>query len=67
MEKLSIVVPCYNEEESIKYFYSEVEKINKKMKNVFFEYIFVDDGSRDNTLLEIEELSKKITNFVVKK
>lgn len=57
MEKISIVVPCYNEEEAIPLFYQEVEKINHLMKKVNFEYIFVDDGSKDKSLEEIRKLS----------
>ncbi|MGM9881516.1 MAG: glycosyltransferase family 2 protein [Bacilli bacterium] len=54
MKKLSIVVPCYNEEESIPYFYDEVKKVVKEMK-VKLEIIFVDDGSSDKTLTVIKE------------
>ncbi len=56
---ISIVVPCYNEEESIKLFYKEIKKIEKKMDYVNFEYIFVDDGSLDNTLKEAKKLASK--------
>ena len=56
---ISIVVPCFNEEEAIPYFYEEINKITDKMKNVNFEYIFVDDGSKDDTLLKLKEYSKK--------
>lgn len=59
MEKISIIVPCYNEEEALPHFYSEIDKISKKMKNVDFEFMFVNDGSRDNTLEEFRKLAKK--------
>ncbi|NLL02285.1 MAG: glycosyltransferase family 2 protein [Mollicutes bacterium] len=59
MEKISIVVPCYNEQESIPYFYKEVKKVIKKMSNLSFELLFVDDGSKDNTLQVVKELSEK--------
>ena len=49
MKKLSIIVPCFNEEESIPYFYDEVKKVTKNMY-IKLELIFVDDGSRDKTL-----------------
>lgn len=58
MKKISIVVPCYNEEESLPYFYDEVEKIVKKIK-AEIEYVFVNDGSRDNTLKILKFLAKK--------
>ncbi|HJD35544.1 MAG TPA: glycosyltransferase, partial [Candidatus Blautia ornithocaccae] len=47
MDKISIVVPCYNEEEALEYFYTEMKKVMKKMKEVAFELLFVDDGSED--------------------
>ena len=50
MDKISIVVPCYNEEESIPLFYEEIKKQEKKMNSVCFELWFVDDGSKDRSL-----------------
>lgn len=61
MKKISIVVPCYNEEESLPIFYDEVEKVIKTMK-VDVEYIFVNDGSKDNTLKILKFLAKKDKN-----
>ena len=58
MKKISLVVPCYNEQEVIKLFYDEVQKIKKDFKNVSFEIIFVNDGSKDKTLELMRELSK---------
>ncbi|MBR3210697.1 MAG: glycosyltransferase family 2 protein [Bacilli bacterium] len=58
-EKISLIVPCYNEEESIPLFYEETNKISKKMKDVEFEMIFVNDGSKDKTLEILRKLSKK--------
>ena len=59
MEKISVVVPCYNEEKSIPIFYKEINKVIDKMKKLEFELIFVDDGSSDNTLKVCRELSKQ--------
>lgn len=60
MKKISIVVPCYNEEESIPLFYEEVNKVVEKMKDrCTFEFIFVNDGSKDKTLEEFRKLAKK--------
>lgn len=50
MEKISVVVPCYNEEEAIPYFYKEICVVEKNMSEFEFEIIFVDDGSQDQTL-----------------
>ena len=58
MKKISLVVPCYNEQEVIKLFYAEIQKIKKDFKNVEFEIIFVNDGSKDKTLNLMRELSK---------
>lgn len=54
---LSLVVPCYNEEGNVTRFYSETERVfHGKLEN--YEIVFVDDGSRDGTLSEIEALHK---------
>ena len=58
-EKLSVIVACYNEEEALPFFYKEIKKIENEMKSLDFEYIFVDDGSKDKTLSVIKDLSKK--------
>ena len=66
MEKITVVVPCYNEEESLPIFYEEMERVRKQDFNnseneqeTEFEYIFVDDGSKDGTLNEMKRLSQK--------
>lgn len=61
-EKISVIVPCYNEEEALPYFYDEIKKIEKEMKDLDFEYIFVDDGSKDKTLHMLREYSVKDKN-----
>ena len=57
MVDISIVVPCFNEEESIPYFYNEFISLTTQMPQQSFEVIFVDDGSKDKTLELIEKLS----------
>ena len=59
MEKCSIVVPCYNEEEALPLFYEAVENVISSMQELEFEYVFVDDGSRDGTLEILRSLSAK--------
>ena len=58
MKKISIIIPCYNEEQSIPYFYEEIIKIAKNIK-YDFEFIFVNDGSKDNTISINKKYSKK--------
>ena len=61
MEKISVIVSCYNEEEALPLFYEEMERVRKQdFEDMDFEYIFVDDGSKDKTLQEMKELRKKI-------
>lgn len=43
MKKISVVVPCYNEQEALPYFYEEIVKVSDSMKDVEFEYLFVND------------------------
>ncbi len=50
MDKISVVVPCYNEEKVLPLFYVEIKRVMDKMSYAEFEIIFVDDGSKDNTL-----------------
>ena len=47
MDLISIVVPCYNEQEALPEFYKEINKVLQDMNNVSFEMIFIDDGSKD--------------------
>lgn len=58
-EKISIVIPCYNEEESLPSFYTEIKKVADNMKDVCFEFIFVNDGSKDKTLDILRDFNKK--------
>ena len=60
MDKISVIVSCFNEEESLPLFYEEMERVRKKdFENINFEYIFVNDGSKDKTLEEMKELAKQ--------
>ena len=60
MEKISIIVPCYNEEKALPLFYEKLKKNIKTFSdNLDFEILFVNDGSKDNTLNIIKELAEK--------
>ena len=58
MKKVSIVVPCYNEEESIPLFYKEIKKVFEG-RNEKLEIIYVNDGSRDKSLDEMKKIAEK--------
>ncbi|MBR4382658.1 MAG: glycosyltransferase family 2 protein [Selenomonadaceae bacterium] len=57
MDKITIIVPCYNEQEVIDMFYPAVQGHVSKIPGCEFNYIFVNDGSRDSTLEKLRELS----------
>ena len=59
MSKISVIISCYNEEKAIPLFYEEMEKYIKDFDNTEFEYIFINDGSTDNTLQVIKDLKSK--------
>ena len=58
---ISIIIPCFNEEESLPLFYAEMEKIKQQIKEGF-EYIFVNDGSKDRTLQVLRDLNQTDRN-----
>ena len=62
MELISVIVPCYNEEESLPLFYDEIKRVSSEMKSkdeLSFEFIFVNDGSRDKTLEILRDMARK--------
>ncbi len=61
MEKISLIVPCYNEQESLPLFYKEVQSVLMGMP-YDYEIIFVNDGSQDNTLSILKEFAEKNPN-----
>ena len=63
MSLLSVIVPCYNEQDAIPYFYDAITKTASEMQKTWsdldFEFLFIDDGSKDNTLSIVEGLRDK--------
>ena len=66
MKKVSILIPCYNEEKSLPLLYPELVKLMDANQNYEWELMFVNDGSRDNTLQELIKLRQqdKRVNYV---
>lgn len=63
MKKLSIVVPCYNEEATVQPFLAETQKVERTMAGqLVFDYLFVNDGSKDQTLQVLREVSQQFAN-----
>ena len=56
---LTVIVPCYNEESSLPFFYEKIDEVSKKMKYLNFEFLFVNDGSSDETINIIKDYEKK--------
>ena len=56
---ISIVVPCYNEEPTLGILYEELNKVTAAMTEYTFEYVFINDGSKDKTLSILKEMAKK--------
>lgn len=62
MERISIIVPCYNEEAALPYFLSEIKKVADDMSTIHsicFEFLFIDDGSKDHTLDILRKASEQ--------
>lgn len=62
MKKISVIVPCYNEEECIQKFYCEFKNSISKIDKVDYELIYVNDGSKDRTLEIVKDICKKDKN-----
>ena len=58
-ELVSLIVPCYNEEQSLPLFWVQTRAVMQKMNYLDFEVIFVDDGSRDKTLEVLRAMAKE--------
>ena len=58
MEKISLIIPCYNEEETLPALYEELTRVMGKMQAYDFELLFIDDGSKDKTLTLLRDMAK---------
>lgn len=59
MRTMTVIVPCYDEQETLPLFYDKIVKVAGQMTDLLFEFLFVDDGSTDQTLFEIKALREK--------
>ncbi len=65
MKKISVVVPCYNEENVLDSFYKELMNAIKSIKNYCYELLFIDDGSNDGTLEKLKKLKSIDENIKI--
>lgn len=59
MKKISLIIPCFNEEEVLGILYDELKKVTSQMDKYEFEFLFVNDGSKDKTLTILKEYAKE--------
>lgn len=59
MEKITLIIPCYNEQEVLGILYEELKKVTSQMNQHSFELLFVDDGSKDDTLKILREMAEQ--------
>lgn len=60
---ISIIVPVYNEEETVGIFFERLEKVFKNISNIYLDIIFINDGSSDNTIKRLLDLKKRCTSM----
>ena len=65
MKKISLVVPMYSEEEMIPLFFEKMNEVLEQIKDYKFEFVLVNDGSKDNTLKLLKEQKKKQNNIKI--
>ena len=58
-ETITVIIPCFNEEEALPVYYQAMQPVMKQMENIDFELLVIDDGSTDHTLLEMKALHQK--------
>lgn len=64
-KKVSIIIPCYNEEKSLTLLFPELDKLTKACPNYDWEFVMINDGSRDNTLALLEAEHAKDNRYQV--
>lgn len=56
---VTLIVPCYNETAALSYLYAELQRVTAELSAYRWEFLFINDGSKDDTLMQIEALSKQ--------
>ena len=65
-KKISIVTPCYNEEENVELLYKQIKAQFEKLSDKYtYEHIFIDNASTDNTMTELRKLASQDKNVKV--
>lgn len=59
MKKITLIIPCYNEQEVLGMLYEELKRVTSQMKQYVFELLFVNDGSKDDTLKILREMAEQ--------
>ena len=59
MKKITLIIPCYNEQEVLGILYEELKRVTSQMKQYVFELLFVNDGSKDDTLKILREMAEQ--------
>lgn len=62
MKTISIVTPCYNEEENVRELYTQVKSVFSEMPGYIYDHIFIDNASTDNTVAILKEIAKDDQN-----
>lgn len=65
MGLISVVTPCYNEEENVKELYLRVRGVLESLEGYTYEHIFIDNASKDRTVLILKEIAKEDKNIKV--
>ena len=65
MKKVSLIIPCYNEEEVLGILHEELKKVTGKMPKYDFEFLFVNDGSKDSTYSVCEKNKYNIIDLPI--
>lgn len=63
MDKISVIVPCFNEEASLPFYKEEILKVMQQMSSEEFELLFINDGSKDTTLPLLKQYASEDTRF----